>query len=131
MTWNGPIDSRREALNLVFRVDSNRRGTAMETVVTVGLDLAKSVFQVHAVDASGAVVIRRALRRANLLDFFRKLPRCLVGREACVLDPIRVLPYGPAAGERPHQNAGHTNEPDHMCEPKEKQLAFHGAFTHD
>ena len=55
----------------------------METVVTVGLDLAKSVFQVHAIDASGAVVVKRAVRRANLLDFFRKLPRCLVGMEAC------------------------------------------------
>jgi transposase len=55
----------------------------METIVTVGLDLAKSVFQVHAIDASGAVVVRRAFRRTNLLDFFRKPPRCLVGMEAC------------------------------------------------
>ena len=55
----------------------------METVATVGLDLAKSIFQVHAIDALGGVVVRRALRRANLLDFFRKLPPCLVGMEAC------------------------------------------------
>ena len=55
----------------------------METIVTVGLDLAKSVFQVHAVDANGNVVVRRTFRRANLLDFFRKTPRCLVGMEAC------------------------------------------------
>jgi len=55
----------------------------METIVTIGLDLAKSVFQVHAVDAFGNVVVRRAFRRANLLDFFRKAPRCLVGMEAC------------------------------------------------
>jgi transposase len=59
----------------------------METIVTVGLDLAKSVFQVHAIDASGAVVVRRALRRASLLDFFRKLPHCLVGMEACATAP--------------------------------------------
>ncbi len=55
----------------------------METIATVGLDLAKSVFQVHAIDAFGGAVVRRALRRASLLDFFRKLPPCLVGMEAC------------------------------------------------
>ena len=55
----------------------------METIATVGLDLAKSIFQVHAIDALGGVVVRRALRRAGLLDFFRKLPPCLVGMEAC------------------------------------------------
>ncbi|WP_264583517.1 IS110 family transposase [Rhodoblastus acidophilus] len=55
----------------------------METIATVGLDLAKSVFQVHAISASGAVVLRRAIRRASLIDFFRKLPPCLVGMEAC------------------------------------------------
>ncbi len=55
----------------------------METIATVGLDLAKSVFQVHAISAVGGVVVRRAFRRAQLLDFFRKLPSCLVGMEAC------------------------------------------------
>ena len=55
----------------------------METIATVGLDLAKSIFQIHAIDAHGGVVARRALRRANLLDFFRKIPPCLVGMEAC------------------------------------------------
>jgi len=55
----------------------------METIATIGLDLAKSIFQVHAISASGAVVLRRALRRSNLLNFFRKLPPCLVGMEAC------------------------------------------------
>ena len=51
--------------------------------ITIGLDLAKHVFQVHAVDASGAVIVRRALRRAQVLPFFAKLPSCLVGMEAC------------------------------------------------
>jgi transposase len=55
----------------------------MGTAVTIGLDLAKSVFQVHGVDGSGDVVIRRRLTRAKVLDFFAKLPRCLVGMEAC------------------------------------------------
>lgn len=52
-------------------------------VTTVGLDLAKHVFQVRAVDASGQVVVRKALRRAQMLPFFAKLPPCLVGMEAC------------------------------------------------
>jgi transposase len=52
-------------------------------ITTIGLDLAKRVFQVHAVDAAGAVVIRKALRRAQVLGFFGKLPPCLVGIEAC------------------------------------------------
>lgn len=52
-------------------------------VTTVGLDLAKHVFQVHAIDAAGKVVVRKALRRAQLLPFFTKLPPCLVGMEAC------------------------------------------------
>ena len=55
----------------------------METAVTIGLDLAKSVFQVHGVANSGEIVIRRRLTRAKVLDFFAKLPRCLVGMEAC------------------------------------------------
>ena len=52
-------------------------------VTTIGLDLAKRVFQVHGVDAAGGVVVRKALRRAQVLPFFAKLPPCLVGIEAC------------------------------------------------
>lgn len=52
-------------------------------VVTVGLDLAKNVFQVHAIDAEGKVLIRRQLRRAEVLKFFAGLAPCLVGMEAC------------------------------------------------
>ncbi|WP_207541025.1 IS110 family RNA-guided transposase [Sabulicella rubraurantiaca] len=52
-------------------------------VATVGLDLAKHVFQVHAVDASGVVLLRKSLRRSQVLPFFASLPRCLVGMEAC------------------------------------------------
>jgi transposase len=50
---------------------------------TIGIDLAKSVFQVHGVDATGKVAISRQLRRGQLIDFFRKLPPCLIGMEAC------------------------------------------------
>jgi transposase len=55
----------------------------MQTVTTIGLDIAKSVFQVHCVDAAGQVVIRRQLKRRTVLAFFQKLPPCLVGIEAC------------------------------------------------
>ena len=55
----------------------------MGEVSTIGLDIAKSVFQVHGVDAAGQVVIRRQLKRRYVLAFFEKLPPCLVGIEAC------------------------------------------------
>jgi transposase len=81
------------------------------SIVTIGLDLAKHVFQVHGVDADGKVVVRRQLRRAEVEEFFRKLPPCLVGMEACasahhwarliaalghdvrLMPPSRVKPY--------------------------------------
>ena len=55
----------------------------MQSVTTIGLDIAKSVFQVHGVDAAGQVIIRRQLKRRYMLAFFQKLPPCLVGIEAC------------------------------------------------
>ena len=55
----------------------------MNEVITIGVDLAKSVFQVHGVDASGEIVIRRQLRRRQVLPFFKKQAACLVGMEAC------------------------------------------------
>ncbi len=55
----------------------------MTEVSTIGLDLAKNVFQVHGVDVAGETVIRRQLRRRQVVPFFRKQPACLVGIEAC------------------------------------------------
>src|SRR6266481_7446601 len=55
----------------------------MQVITTIGLDIAKSVFQVHGVDAGGQVVMRRLLKRRYVLTFFEKLPPCLVGIEAC------------------------------------------------
>ena len=55
----------------------------MQTITTIGLDIAKSVFQVHGVDAEGNVVIRRQLKRRYVLGFFQKLPPGLIGIEAC------------------------------------------------
>src|SRR6476659_453313 len=55
----------------------------MDKVSTIGLDIAKSVFQVHGVDAAGAVLIRKRISRAKVLEYFGELPPCLVGIEAC------------------------------------------------
>jgi transposase len=81
------------------------------TIVTIGLDLAKNVFQIHGVDENGRAVVRRQVRRADVATFFGNLPRCLVGMEACgsahhwarlisalghdvrLIAPTRVKPY--------------------------------------
>ena len=55
----------------------------MQTIATIGLDIAKSVFQVHGVEATGQVVVRRQLKRRHVQAFFAKLPPCLIGIEAC------------------------------------------------
>src|SRR6204780_4496422 len=55
----------------------------MGEISTIGLDIAKAVFQVHGVDGEGAVVIRKRVSRAKMLEFFTELPPCLVGIEAC------------------------------------------------
>src|ERR1035438_8493059 len=55
----------------------------MQMITTIGLDIAKSVFQVHGVDAGGQVIVRRQLKRRYVLTFFQKLSPCLVGIEAC------------------------------------------------
>jgi transposase len=58
-------------------------GASVMNITTVGIDLAKNVFQVHGVDARGKVVLRRQLRREQVARFFVKLPPCLIGMEAC------------------------------------------------
>ncbi len=59
------------------------RRTTMGNVRTIGLHIAKNVFQVHGVDADGTAAVRQRLTRGRLLKFFAKLPPCLVGIEAC------------------------------------------------
>jgi transposase len=63
--------------------NTNEREPSMTEVTTIGLDLAKKVFQVHGVTGEGTVVVRRALRRSQVVRYFAKLPACLVGMEAC------------------------------------------------
>ena len=55
----------------------------MHKIDIVGLDLAKNIFQVHAIAADGAVVVKRQVRRSQVLSFFARLPPCLIGMEAC------------------------------------------------
>ena len=52
-------------------------------ITTVGIDLAKSVFQIHGVDDRGRAVLRKQLKRTEMLSFFANLPPCLIGMEAC------------------------------------------------
>lgn len=55
----------------------------MNQIVTIGLDLAKNIFQVHGIDTCGKVVVRKPLRRGEMMKFFANLPPCLIGIEAC------------------------------------------------
>src|SRR5260370_24312610 len=59
------------------------RGAVQMQITTIGLDIAKNVFQVHGIDAAEKVVVRKQLRRSQVLAFFKALPPCLVGMEAC------------------------------------------------
>ncbi len=90
-------------------------------ITTIGLDLAKHVFQVHAVDAAGGVVLRKALRRAQLLPFFAKLPPCLIGIEACgtshywareLIDLGHEVRLMPPAYVKPYVKRGKTDAAD-------------------
>jgi transposase len=90
-------------------------------ITTIGLDLAKSVFQVHGVDATGQAVVRKSLRRSQMLPFFAKLPPCLVGIEACGTShhwareltklghEVRLMP---SAYVRPYVKRGKTDAAD-------------------
>jgi transposase len=63
--------------------DHDSKEVDMQNIATIGLDIAKSVFQVHCIDGEGEVVVRQQLRRSRVLGFFKKLSPCLVGIEAC------------------------------------------------
>jgi transposase len=74
---------RHLGASMVVDETYHQREPSMSEVATIGLDLAKHVFQVRGVDASGATVLRKQLRRGQVVAFFAGLPRCLVGLEAC------------------------------------------------
>src|SRR5262249_36115329 len=81
MGWMAPL--RHLSAKLLSDRISSEWEPSMGEATTIGLDLAKHVFQVHGVDAEGATVLRKQLRRAQVLAFFSRLPPCLVGLEAC------------------------------------------------
>src|SRR4029450_11537633 len=81
MGWMAPLRHRRA--KLVFLANHQEREPSMSEITTIGLDLAKHVFQVHGIDAQGATVLRQRVRRGQVLAFFSRIPRCLVGLEAC------------------------------------------------
>src|SRR5947207_4717271 len=68
---------------MVVVEDHHERQPSMSKITTIGLDLAKNVFQVHAIDETDGLVMRRPLRRGQVLTFFAGLPPCLIGMEAC------------------------------------------------
>ncbi|MDC7267130.1 hypothetical protein K0P03_34490 [Shinella sp. HY16] len=80
---DGPPNPSREMLRSFCATQRRNRVMTFEKITVVGLDLAKNVFQVHAIDDVGNVIVRRQLRRNQLLHFFEQLPPCLVGMEAC------------------------------------------------
>ena len=83
MGWMAPLRHLGAKMPVGQKPPPANREPSMNEITTIGLDLAKHVFQVHGVDAAGATVLRKQLRRAQVLAFFSRLPRCLVGMEAC------------------------------------------------
>src|SRR5579864_9121714 len=81
------VDGARSAASKCHRVVAPKhttlRGAVHMQITTIGLDIAKNVFQVHGIDAAEKVVVRKQLRRSQVLAFFKALPLCLIGMEAC------------------------------------------------
>ena len=90
----------------------------MEAVTTIGLDIAKSVFQVHGIDAEGNVIFRRQLKRRYVLTFFQKLPPCLVGIEALRLVASLVAR---TPGARPHRTPDAAGLCEAVCEAAQER----------
>src|SRR5665213_528918 len=83
MLWTAP-PHRVQSLGIGYRRGGRHSEEIdMQDIRIVGLDIAKSVFQVHGIDDEGEVVVRQQLKRSRVLGFFKKLSRCLVGIEAC------------------------------------------------
>ena len=79
---DGARSQQRGAVGVIVAIESHQGALHMQ-ISTIGLDIAKNVFQVHGIDAAEKVVVRKRLRRRQVLEFFKALPPCLVGIEAC------------------------------------------------
>src|SRR5258706_14333018 len=86
MTESDVVDgarSRHRCAIGCFVGGESHEGAVQMQISTIGLDIAKNVFQVHGIDANETVVVRKRLRRSQVLAFFKALPPCLIGMEAC------------------------------------------------
>ena len=81
MWWTVPLPATK-CPRVIVAIESHQGAIDMQ-VTTIGLDIAKNVFQVHGIDAAEKVVVRKQLRRSQVLEFFKALPPCLIGMEAC------------------------------------------------
>src|SRR4051794_33102898 len=82
MGWTPPADGI-EVPAWKWCATTTKAGDVRMQITTVGLDIAKNLFQVHGADAQGHVLLKRKLARGKVLEFFATLPACLVGLEAC------------------------------------------------
>src|ERR1700675_5033882 len=126
-----------QSVKAIRRSRAKWEPSAMQ-ITTIGLDLAKNVFQVHGVDASGQVGVRKSLRRSQMLPFFSKLPSCLVGIEACgtshhwareigkLGQEVRLMP---PAYVKPYVKRGKTDARDAeaICEAGRRPTMRYGA----
>ena len=117
MVWMAPAYGITVCQGGGFRA-FHRREPFMDQPITIGLDLAKSVFQVHGVDANGLVVLRRQLRRSQVPAFFERPGPCLVGMEACsgarhwareLTAPGHEVRLMPPASVKPYVKRGKTD----------------------
>ena len=85
MSVNDAVDGSSTGIAMCHNgvLGTAKEEPSMDKVSTIGIDIAKNVFQVHGIDVEGSVVVRRQLRRGQVMAFFRKLSPCLVGMEAC------------------------------------------------
>src|SRR5271155_3809256 len=83
MGWTPPPQTASTCQSGSVSSHLTRMGASAMNITTVGIDLAKNVFQMHGVDARGRVTLRRQLRREQVARFFGNLPPCLIGMEAC------------------------------------------------
>jgi hypothetical protein len=103
MRWTAPRPSRAICDDVAVEGTTSREPQIAD-ITTIGLDLAKNVFQIHGIDATGRELIRRQLRRSEVLKFFGSLPPCLVGMEACATAhhwAREITKLGPSCRRRP------------------------------